>query len=348
MNHRLVVSGIFALLFFAIGLQAGDFIIQADRLFARGDLGALQRFIESSSPTSDDERACRDYYRARLTIDGALSADRFCKVAATPSAYSEAAAVAYASWCLLQRDENETLTALNGIDSAEGNFWRTQAALIGQNNPLAAESARKILKSTSDSTRVEMARLFLAEAVFRQKAYQAGIDALLPFKRNNAAQLRVPALLKMAYGYERTGQIETAKECYRMVEREAPYTSAYFTADENLRRLGGVTVVGVPIPAKPMVKPVTKPQAKPVTPPAAIPKGAKIYLQAGVFGSKENARAMEKTLKSLGYKVTSFDRTMDGKNCRVVTVGPYPTEDKANAEQDKLKKKKIETHLIYR
>jgi hypothetical protein len=329
---------------------AGSFPSLADRLFQSGDTQSLRSLLDTTSPVTDDDTACREYYRARLTLDGAAAADRLRKLSSSTTRYGILAAADYSAWCLLQRSDEDALAAVGAGTDPQLLFWRAQAALNMKNNQLAGESALAFLKTGTDSTRLELARLTLAESRFRRNDFAGGVSALSPFCSNPHAQLRIHALLRVAYGLERLSKIDDARDTYRTVLREAPYTPAYFEAEENLARLGGGLPPTTPKPATatlPKHEAKNPPKTQP-EPPAIRPENSKIYLQVGVFSSKVNARDLEKKLRADGFKVVSFDKVLNGKKCRVVTVGPFTDETKAALAGKKLTAKHIESRVIYR
>lgn len=102
-------------------------------------------------------------------------------------------------------------------------------------------------------------------------------------------------------------------------------------------------VTAAPKVAKPVSKPIEPELAEPAvaTPKPAVPAGAeaqatRLYLNAGSFGQKANAVALQDTLKQQGFASTIKEVTTDKGTVFKVRIGPMLDKAKAQAVKAKL------------
>jgi cell division protein FtsN len=74
----------------------------------------------------------------------------------------------------------------------------------------------------------------------------------------------------------------------------------------------------------------------------------KTYLQAGAFGSPQNAQKMGNRIAKMGYDFIIFQKKNNGKSLHCVAAGPFDSESKADSALDKLRNNRIETYKIKR
>ncbi|KJS75705.1 MAG: SPOR domain-containing protein [Serpentinimonas sp.] len=85
--------------------------------------------------------------------------------------------------------------------------------------------------------------------------------------------------------------------------------------------------------------------APPATPPAAA-AGISYFVQAGAFGSADEAQAQRARLAMLGFEASVSERNQNGRPIFRVRLGPFGTETEANAIGQRLQAQNVETALV--
>lgn len=100
----------------------------------------------------------------------------------------------------------------------------------------------------------------------------------------------------------------------------------------------GITapVTQTPKPVKPIVKPAESVTAENAAKPTLSEPGTRWYLNAGSFGQKANAVALQENLKQQGFSATIKEVTSEKGTVYKVRVGPMLDKLKAQAVKNKL------------
>ena len=109
---------------------------------------------------------------------------------------------------------------------------------------------------------------------------------------------------------------------------------------------------GAATPADPLAQLIEQrtaaaaPPAAPATPAAAAAAGISYFVQAGAFGSAEEAQAQRARLAMLGLEASVSERTQDGRSLFRVRLGPFATQAEADAVGQRLQAQNVETALV--
>jgi len=104
------------------------------------------------------------------------------------------------------------------------------------------------------------------------------------------------------------------------------------------------TSAATPTPADPLAELIEQRTA--VAAPAAAAAGISYFVQAGAFGSAEEAQAQRARLAMLGFEASVSERAQDGRSIFRVRLGPFTTQAEADAIGQRLQAQHVETALV--
>ena len=82
------------------------------------------------------------------------------------------------------------------------------------------------------------------------------------------------------------------------------------------------------------------------TPATAAAAGISYFVQAGAFGSAEEAQAQRARLAMLGFEASVSERQQNGRPMFRVRLGPFATQAEADAIGQRLQAQNVETALV--
>ena len=208
-------------------------------------------------------------------------------------------------------------------------YWLAKAYLKLEDYTRAIISAQNFICDSEDSTKIESAYFLIAEAYLLSFQYKRALNTLETLRNSDYIQNFIPLLFyKIGYCHEKLGHIEDSILAYKKLKCDYPYNEITFQAEERLANLGKNTA------------------EKTETTSSTYNEEAQTYLQAGAFGSAENAHNLGARISQIGFKYIVFDKTSNGKKLYCVAAGPFENKNSLNSALNKLKENQINTYII--
>jgi tetratricopeptide (TPR) repeat protein len=341
--------------------------LDLEKQFQKIDNSVFLIQLNELKPSTPDERAFVEYYKAKLMTNQASMTLQLAKMAEIypRTEYGQKAYLELAIKSFLQRDLNKSLSYLLKVNASvlpEKDYWLAQICLKQNENGKAVQSGQAYLRTASDPDKIETTYYVIANAYISQAKYD---DAQILLSRldniPNLPKHKVYYNYLRGYAYDKANNDEKALEHYKKIYALDRYSQYAFLTEERLfamkaRSRNHLDIsfiypdsvyhppVEVPDTAKTII--VTLPIPGVDQPIESVPDsitmvqktGHGIFLQMGRFSSEQNAQKLMLQLKDDKFEAFYFPSKLDGKVSYRVLMGPF----KSKALAEKTKKKLID------
>lgn len=262
------------------------------------------------------------------------------------SMYGQLALLELAKLNLLDRNYESAISFLKKIhlpQISEKQFWLAKAYLKNEQFQLAIISAQIYIADGANSGNIEEAYFIMAEAFQKQQNYRQALKTLEELKNSQHINNNIPLLhYKMGICCELLADYNSALIYYKKLKQEFPYHQYSYLAEEQVYKLKSDKKINVDLTnfssyrlVDPNHKPVQNTQIE-----------SNLYLQAGAFKSKTNAKKIGNKIKSIGYDFSIFTKIKNKNKLYVVVVGPFMNENKMSTARQKLEKNGVNSFVV--
>ncbi|MFO7895947.1 MAG: SPOR domain-containing protein, partial [Candidatus Cloacimonadales bacterium] len=243
---------------------------------------------------------------------------------------------------MLKRDfsgAHDDLKKIHHPEIKDKEYWLAKAYLKLEDSTRAIISAQNYVFDSSDTNKIESAYFIIAEAYLISRQYSRALNTLETLRQSAYIKNQIPLLFfKMGYCHEMMQQKDAALQAYSKLRREYPYHELTFLAEERSAAMRNGNSIDYTI----------ENSHNNTNDNQNSGDELKTYLQAGAFGSRENAEKLGQRIASSGYDYIIFSKKSKGKTLHCVAAGPFDNENKADSALDKLQADQIESYKIKR
>jgi len=346
--------------------------------YNQGETSKCTALLQSAQPANPDENAVVLYYKAMLTSDAALAKTSLTSLLTgyPKTGYAQKAMLELGNLCLLDREYDKALGFYRNItdpDLVDKHYWIANTYYQMSDYQNAIASGNQYIRLARRNPRVEDIYYLVADSYFSLAQYNSTISTLkkllaLPGSLDDEQYLRY----RYGYAYEMLGNRSEAVSQYKQgIEKDRFSSLAYLIEDrlfEMRSRFGSSLDLGFlyPYSDNPLPDIVIAEQLKaeqeaeqekqdstavikealPTQLDAAPGQG--LFLQAGRFSQSKNAVKLCEQIIKLSQNAQYYKSTQFKDVSWVVVVGPFQTQQDAQAAKDTLKDNNIDTFIIER
>jgi hypothetical protein len=376
-----IISVILLMTLLSFSLLQGAFKPEIQAIidnYEQGDTSLCASMLQSALPANPDENAVVLYYKAMLGNDAeAAKANLLSLLSSYPkTSYAQKAMLELGNLCLLDRDYDKALGYYRNItdpDLVDKHYWIANTYYQMSDYQNAIASGNQYIRLAKRNPRVEDIFYLVADSYFSLAQYNNTISTLKKLL-SQPDSIDDEQYLRYRYGYacEMLGnRLEAISQYKQGIEKDRFSSLAYLIEDrlfEMRERFGNSLDLSFLYPYSDNPLPdiviaeqlkaeeeaeqdkqdstAVEKETKPKQLDAAPEQG--LFLQAGRFSQEKNADKLCEQIIKYGLTAQFYKSAQFKDISWVVVVGPYQTQQEAQAAKDTLKDNNIDTFIIER
>jgi hypothetical protein len=346
--------------------------------YNNGNTSKCAAILQTAVPENQEESAAILYYKAMLSGDAVTCKANLLSIVSTyaKTQYAQKAMLELGNLSLLDREYDKALGYYRNITDpalVEKHYWIANTYFQMSDYPNAIASGNQYIHLSKFSPRVEDIYYLVADAYFSSFQYNNTISTLKKLLAQPDS-LDDEQYLRYRYGYacEMLGNKQEALSQYKQGLEFDRFSSLAYLIEDRLFEMRGRTGSSLdlsflyPFSESPLPDIVVEEQLKeeleaeqeaqdsttvvkdnsPKQLEAVPDKG--LYLQAGRFSKEMNAVKLCDQILKLKLNAQYYKSVQFKDVSWVVVIGPYQTQEEAQAAKDALKDNLIDSFIIER